>query len=131
MEVYPYDIDLKTKKHNLIYSNNEDAPTHVRIYLGYLNAGISKSGFVRIMMCNILTTIMKEKDISPYDGIYLYACGKIRKKKYSDLLSFYEKMGFSIFAEDSKREEDCYLYLSAPIKKIVDWCDSVYARQLD
>ena len=127
----PLPIDLLTleglsgSKYNFYFS--DDAPRSCRLTLNEYKAGNAPSGFVRKMLCKVLHLILTTySTIGRKDGIYLLACGKLRGSDYTSLLSLYQKMGFSVVAQEKTIETpNCYTYMSAPIGKLVHWCSTI------
>lgn len=116
---------LDSDDYNFFFS--EESPRICNLYIEGLHAGTSPSGFVRRMMCNLLVNIMAQTpEIIDSDGICLHACGHTRGHDYESLLKLYYTMGFRIVAEEkNKKPENCYVWMSAPIRNILKWCSGL------
>lgn len=94
-----------------------------RISLESLYARNAPPKFIRFLMCHLLKIILDQhRDISIEDGIYVFACGYLRGVDHESLVGYYRKMGFIEFALQGNI--NCNVYLSAPVKHIVNWCKS-------
>jgi hypothetical protein len=112
------------KKLNNFQFSFENNVRFCKVYLRKISAGHSPSGFVRKMFCNLLHNMSNGLTLD--DGIFLYACGEIRGLDYDALIRYYQKMGFSIVAQEKNPETaNCHIWMTTDIRQLFSWCSSL------